>query len=335
MVFSALGVFNNLAADSPETSPFLGPYRPLLTAIQLSVVVLAVDRIIKLVLINHPIIPISCKLISVTAIFMFGVYLLSSGYYFSHENGRFMALTNEPGIMSVSIGAVGCILAKLRANTQATLLSVILIAGSSTMGLFMACVVCFFVYKNSMGKFARFTLASVVIVLLLVTGYLLSNFQIPEPDIFAEHVSKFLLLSTAMDPVAGGRYATNLLNIQAIMASPIIGFGLDSYIGKAFALTGHVVVAYDRGGSDMLIVLSDFGIIGTILLGLSILPLTRNKRIKLIYKILILIPLVIKGVGIYSIIGILPYAYFLSASVVNTRPRRSPDGSPYRCSADT
>ena len=334
-LFAMYGIYNNLFAGTINISLHLGVYRPIFTAIQLIVIVLAGDRIIKLVLTEHSIISFSCKLMSIVVIFMFCAYVLSATAYFSHENGRFMAFTNEPGIMSVTVGAFGCVLAKMRANNYALSLLVILIASGSTMGLFMALMIIFIIYTEISSKFFRLIAATVIITLLLAFISILFNNFIIMPNILDEHFSKFILLITEMDPIAGGRYATNLLNIQAIAKSPLLGFGLDSYIGKAYSITGHIVVSYDRGGSDILTLLSDFGFVGLALLFLCMLPLTRNRKISSTNKILILIPIFIKGIGIYSIIGALPYAYFVGALIISMPKRRLLHASPYRYYAHT
>lgn len=334
-LYAIYGVYNNLIAGTINISLHLGVYRPIFTAIQLIVIVLAGDRIIKLVMVEHSIIAFSCKLMSVVVIFMFCAYVLSSTAYFSHENGRFTAFTNEPGIMSITVGAVGCILSKIRAYNYALSLSVVLILGGSTMGLFMVLMIIFIIYTEISSKFLRLIAATVVIILLIVLIFVLFNNFISVPYILEEHLSKFILLTTSMDPLAGGRYATNLLNIQAISYSPLLGFGLDSYIGKAYAITGDIIVSYDRGGSDILTLLSDFGSIGLVLLFLTLLPLTRGRRISSAQKILILIPIFIKGIGIYSIIGALPYAYLVGALIISMPKRRLPHASPYRYYAHT
>ena len=167
-------------------------------------------------------------------------------------------------------------------------------------------------------------------MLLITFIYVFLSNLIYMPYIIDEHFSKFVLLTSEIDPIAGGRYATNILNFQAIAHSPFLGFGLDSYVGKAYALTGHIIDSFDRGGSDILTLLSDFGFLGIALLILSTLPLTRNRKIYFTDKILLLIPIMIKGVGIYSIIGALPYVYFLGALTISIQQRRLHRASPYR-----
>lgn len=122
-----------------------------------------------------------------------------------------------------------------------------------------------------------------------------------------------LLLSPPDDGTYGGRYWSNLIYIEQIKSSFLFGSGIESlFLYKKFH---YFVESFDHGGSDLLRILSEFGIIGTIFLYVTFLKIHKNIM-KYGYKIdylglIIVFVLSIKGIQIFSHPGMLLMILFV------------------------
>jgi hypothetical protein len=74
-------------------------------------------------------------------------------------------------------------------------------------------------------------------------------------------------------------------------------------------LFNSISLPFDHGGSDLLRVIQDLGIIGTIIFFVIIKKYFMINELKFICLMPFVILLAIKGIGIYSISALLPFIF--------------------------
>jgi hypothetical protein len=109
----------------------------------------------------------------------------------------------------------------------------------------------------------------------------------------------------------GGRYTSNLAHISGILESPFFGTGIETLDIHRARLFNSSSLPFDHGGSDLLRLLQDFGIPIGIFLIFLIRAFLGFDFLNFYCAVPIIILLVLKGVGIYSISALIPTIFTL------------------------
>ena len=129
-------------------------------------------------------------------------------------------------------------------------------------------------------------------------------------------ISKYFLL---IDPPAadnyGGRYWANVFYLQMLQDAWLLGMGLDS-LNYYRAVSVSEVLLFDHGGSDLLKILSSFGVLGTLVLYKLSSKLFVELQFSRKYELdrfgaLCLLALLFKGIGLFSTVGIMSLSAFI------------------------
>lgn len=289
--------------DLQNLSIQFGYLRPLLTYIQIATELLFIGSCFKYNFKNS-----FTEKTQMLTLFDFIMLFTLIMYFFSEVLGlprlvdvvgarydayNFRGLANEPGPLSFTL-ITRLLIFKPKLNFNS-----ILIASISVLAIFISkSSLIFFVPFITIyysGLYKKFSIANVLFFILSAISLLFG--------IFFEGQNTFWKYELLLDPTIGsGRYAANLISIDAILANPIIGYGMNSFdnvrrISQFSYLSSNF---YDHGGSDFLNLILDYGILGLLLIFLILFIILRKTDNPLILSI-IFIGLSIKGQGIYSI----------------------------------
>lgn len=122
-----------------------------------------------------------------------------------------------------------------------------------------------------------------------------------------------MLLSPRIEDSYSGRYWANKQLFEMFLESPIIGYGIDSL--NFYRKLKYESDIFDHGGSDILYLISSFGIFGVFFIG-RILFLFYRDYLSSFYKLDLLglfvaLALLIKGIGFFSSFGSIFMIFFL------------------------
>jgi len=143
-------------------------------------------------------------------------------------------------------------------------------------------------------KMLGLTVVSLVMVWFIYTGLL------------DELSGKVIMLQTPRDADGfGGRYWSNHQMFELLMKSPLVGYGIDSL--NHYRSLNYAVDVFDHGGSDILQLLSSFGIFGLLFIWRMLVSFYKLHLSK-VYEpdltgAIVSFALLIKGVGLLSSFG--------------------------------
>jgi hypothetical protein len=235
------------------------------------------------------------QITGVILIAMVILYLLFSKL--SHvENGSFQAFTHESGVAALTLFPF-LLLSLINKRYFFAILAFIAIAlTGSTAAISIGCYII-------IAQFFRRNLLFIIFLFTIVLFCIL--FYSPE------HLSKIELLFNPKDGDTGGRYASNLAHISGILEFPYFGTGIESLDIHRARLFNSDSLPFDHGGSDLLRILQDFGIFFGILLIFLIRDFLGFNFFNYYCVAPLLILLILKGVGIYSISALVPTIFTL------------------------
>lgn len=204
-------------------------------------------------------------------------------------------LNNESGIYASNIILVIYILyfkTKYYFIKSIPSLVTLLITKSSTI-----IILPFFLFKYFRKYFLLFIAATIIFLYLIPNQLFISN--------------SFGKIETLYNPSLsdnfGGRYWANIIYLEMLSSYNILfGVGLDSfnYFRGNYYPTQYIT--FDHGGSDILKVLSSFGIVGSIIFLTILIKLCIKYNIQIdIWGSVIVFLLMVKGLGLFSSIGTL------------------------------
>jgi hypothetical protein len=94
----------------------------------------------------------------------------------------------------------------------------------------------------------------------------------------------------------------------------LIGYGLDSFNHFRSENYPNEFIEFDHGGSDILKILSQFGVIGSFIFLYIMIKLSVKRNIELdLFGFLLVLFIMTKGHGVFSSLGTL-IIYYLSAT---------------------
>lgn len=276
-----------------------GPYRSILAGLQLiltlyfcrSVIILYKESEVFKSLFQSYYLRITGYILFI----MIMLYLIFSE--FSHiENGSFQALTRESGVAALTLFPF-LLLSLIRKQIFFAILAfiAIVLTGSTAAIAIGSYIVIAQVFRKNL------------FFIVLLFAATLSCILIFSP----EHLSKINLLFDPKDGDTGGRYASNLAHISGILDSPYFGTGIESLDIHRARLFNSNSLPFDHGGSDLLRILQDFGIFFGILLIFMVRTFLGFNFFNFYCAIPLIILLILKGVGIYSISALIPTIFTL------------------------
>ena len=235
------------------------------------------------------------RITGLTLFIMTFLYLFFSE--FSHtENGSFQALTHESGVAALTLFPFLLLsLIKKRIFFATLAFVAIALTGSTAAIAIGSYIVIAQLFRKNLFFIVLFFAATLSCMLIFSP----------------EHLSKIDLLFDPREGDTGGRYASNLAHISGILDSPYFGTGIESLDIHRARLFNSNSLPFDHGGSDLLRILQDFGIFFGIFFIFIVRTFLGFNFFNFYCAIPIIILLILKGVGIYSISALIPTIFTL------------------------
>lgn len=302
LVLAVFSLFQNFAFDFSDRPLHLGLMRPILLMGQLSVELTFCAAMLSILNINNPrvekpyyrIPTLKIQIFDVVLMLMIFEYLISSFLdltpltawqdVYSGEF-RFAGLTPEPGIVAFPVIVRLLIMVGSQVNLFAIFCGLLSFALSESSLVFIYLLLIATLIKLTYAKFMLLVPASILVAYFVITSGFVSLLFM-----------KFkMLIFPTID--MGGRYAANLISINEIINSMFMPHGLSSYDRIQHS---HIVdPSFHHGGSDLLNIILDFGILVIFLPILMISRFSFSLR-QMFYVIFGIFPLMVKGQGVYS-----------------------------------
>lgn len=202
-------------------------------------------------------------------------------------------LNNEPGIFA-SYAILTAYILYFKSNNISfkslpSLLG-ILITKSSTIVIFLVIL-----FRSVYRQPVAIMLFGILVIYMIIDGTYTS-------DLF---VKLLALYNPNVTDEFGGRYWSNIIYIEMLQSlNMLFGYGLDSFNYFRAVNYPDTYIIFDHGGSDVLKLLSSFGIVGCFIMLTVLIKLFVKYNINLdIWGLVIVILMMLKGLGLFSSLG--------------------------------
>ena len=281
LIFSLYGWVNNLVAYTTYKSVQTGPLRPIFTFVQIFLEGLFVFHLLKNgdTRIHYPV-------VSIFFVFLFILFFAGA---FDVDRGL---TKNETGLF-----ANLCLVTMVLIRKHSSKISPLLIPFGALLAMPSTITVFGFLPFYQRKRLIFFSVFSV----LIITSMLV------RPDfiqtVFTSKIS--LIIDPPMSDQFGGRYWSNLFHILMLLEKPFFGWGLESL--NHYREVNYNVPSFDHGGSDILMILANFGVLGSLILLVLFFLVIRSQfrdKLELDYiGVLVSLLLLFKGVGFFTTSG--------------------------------